>query len=1698
MASESTKTITIKVDLVNGQPTLRVVQDLGKEVDKLSNSQDHNTRIQKDLANANVNNTKKFADQQQAMSGLVRTYAITAANIFALSAAYNVLRENANLDILTRSSEQLSRTTGINFANVGKSLRDITDGALGVKESMQAATLGLSGGASVEQLKQITEIATKAAHALGRSVPDSVTRMVQAVTKGEPELVDEFGIILRLTVATDEYARSVGKASSELNTMEKQQAILQQLIKQGNSKFADVSLTDNTNQFDKLATTIQTMAQNVTSFVSGPLSALFGELSKHTGVLGIALTLIASTLIKQIIPSFHSMGESFGKSALDTVTRTKAATQELTNYHNFRRAKQEEEHDKILSNTAEYKKAQDTLKTTFPGAAVIQGATTPGQTVTRARQFIDTEALKRQIETATDATKMIGVRVGETTEQITRAQAVSVVQILGTARTRGEQEIGTLKTKWNIAWESMQDKTTAAGQKIQETIASIAGVGARTSAAVGQAFSGQTIAGGRLALEDARKAKIIDDQNRIVSGETTPEQLNSRWAKAGNGIVAVAGNVATGIRLIGAATNFILAPLAVLTSLYFAGSLVIDWLELIPKASSAATAKIEELSDSFGDLEKSVNDANEKLALSEDNMADLVAHYELLGNKTREIGASITEATKALGDIGGSKFQNSIGLQILGLDTGTKQVEALKLIIKQVDLLAKLTKEPIDLTVNIKGKPIDIRASVDNLTNVPEEERVLAQEKITYEIERRQQKVRELEGDVKDLNSAVTTLNKSWQDQTTQFRRANPLAIQIDATEDLIKGFKRLTAEGKGLEAELSIIEGIDIGKAKSLHLDVSKVPELKSINAINNFLTESKGKTPDQAFLSFQKMILDGKLVLTNLKEIEKVLQTINKMGTAGPSVLGELAKASAEARENIGDTGAKNLAALEKDSAKTKEMLNQMLTINNRIDEVASKKKVADTEAAKGGEPGLEGLNTSIDRAEELNRLYITQKLLLIDIATSRQSGLEKGSLEWADKASEISKYNAEILVLATEQKTFTQDTRDAKLSIQGLTGELAKLAQARVDLGIGLLNIDTEEKSSKLTEDMINRRTAILDKIAENDKLSSTYSKQILDYKIKIGEVEQDYNAIQASGLGISKLNEESAKNKAKTLAETIELEKKAMELRDSAPGGLNEQRLAAAKSKGNLGLASSISSNDKFDPEFRAKAMTLETALLRTNLEIELKLIDTEIEKNNILKQQEESRGKTKEALDIQLDTTNKLLEKEKLRVAASEQQYDNIKKQNEIDKLLVDKGLKDFNSTFKVSMGIAANDFAKSLGTSVDRAVKQVIGTIDATLDTTFSNFKDFLSGAKTGKEALAGIQDDMSNFFIDTALTDVKNTLKSVFLGAFGGGDIAQFATPVEKTAHFTELIYEEIKGGGTGLTKAAGIVPGSSGGLGGNMFKDIGNWASSAWSWLKDAVGGIGDSIGGWFSDTPHMATGGIVYSSTFANIGESGAEAVIPLSGGAVPVQISGDSSTEATKALIAVSQKMRDIAGTGKEQIASLQMTNLAINTMSDRLVTQMVIDTDKLITAMQGGTMSGGSKLAASILAGAQIIGQVAGVVSSAYNSGGGGSYGSDTVAGDVGSFNGGNSTTAYAEGGIVDRPTRAMIGEGRNNEAVVPLPNNRSIPVQFMDSKSALSDTPINISVNVLGVRDEGGLNRSANQIALESARAAQRALRRDG
>lgn len=86
--------------------------------------------------------------------------------------------------------------------------------------------------------------------------------------------------------------------------------------------------------------------------------------------------------------------------------------------------------------------------------------------------------------------------------------------------------------------------------------------------------------------------------------------------------------------------------------------------------------------------------------------------------------------------------------------------------------------------------------------------------------------------------------------------------------------------------------------------------------------------------------------------------------------------------------------------------------------------------------------------------------------------------------------------------------------------------------------------------------------------------------------------------------------------------------------------------------------------------------------------------------------------------------------------------------------------------------------------------------------------------------------------------------------------------------------------------------------------------------------------------------------------------------------------------------------------------------------------------------------------------------------------------------------------AFANGGVINKPTLGLVGEGRFNEAVVPLPDGRRIPVDLRGNNQQSEAIIVNISA-VDGASVERLLATSSGKRAIQSAMRDARATRRD-
>lgn len=247
-------------------------------------------RALKGAARTSSNSTKNFAKMAQGISGgLVPAYAAFAANIFALSAAFEFLKRAANLENLRKGQEDFASSSGIALAAMTQRLQQASDGMLGFEAAAKAAAMGVAKGFTSGQMEKLASGARKVSTALGVDFEDAFDRLVRGVSKAEPELLDELGITLRLETANKKYAASINKSADALTAAERSQATYVETLSQLNSQFGSVKPA--TNSFVVLGKTFQKVAQDITAKLLPALEGLATFLSNNADA---ALTAFAA------------------------------------------------------------------------------------------------------------------------------------------------------------------------------------------------------------------------------------------------------------------------------------------------------------------------------------------------------------------------------------------------------------------------------------------------------------------------------------------------------------------------------------------------------------------------------------------------------------------------------------------------------------------------------------------------------------------------------------------------------------------------------------------------------------------------------------------------------------------------------------------------------------------------------------------------------------------------------------------------------------------------------------------------------------------------------------------------------------------------------------------------------------------------------------------------------------------------------------------------------------------------------------------------------------------------------------------------------------------------------------------------------------------------------------------------------------
>ena len=303
-------TITIKVDdkgTVQGLSS--TTQKLGKDFEQVGKDSRTADRNIKGVAATSSNATKNFSKMSQGMGGLVGAYAAFAAQVFALTAAFNFLRSAGDLAALQAGQAAQAAATGVAMKTLTNDIIAATEAQIQFRDAAQAAAIGTAAGLSGDQLTSLGKAAKDVSLVLGRDVTDSFNRLIRGVTKAEPELLDELGIILRLEDASKKYGLAIGKAAGDLTTFERQQAVANEVLEQSSEKYSRVldKIDPTVNQFNKFGKVFDDITNEFREFAN----LLLGPVAEAASVVPLAGIAVAAPLLvsslKMIIPGVEEM-----------------------------------------------------------------------------------------------------------------------------------------------------------------------------------------------------------------------------------------------------------------------------------------------------------------------------------------------------------------------------------------------------------------------------------------------------------------------------------------------------------------------------------------------------------------------------------------------------------------------------------------------------------------------------------------------------------------------------------------------------------------------------------------------------------------------------------------------------------------------------------------------------------------------------------------------------------------------------------------------------------------------------------------------------------------------------------------------------------------------------------------------------------------------------------------------------------------------------------------------------------------------------------------------------------------------------------------------------------------------------------------------------------------------------------------------
>lgn len=1601
MADQVVREFTIRVNAKGQIEAIKGFEKLDDSIEKTNASMGENDRKQKAVAQATSNSTKAFAKQAQGLGGVVRIYATVAANVFALSSAFNVLKRNADLTILQTASRQLSINTGQNYAAVANSLKEITGGALSFRDAMQSANLALAGGFSGAQANKIAEIATKSANALGRSVPEAVQRLTQAIVKGEPELADEFGIILRVTEATKDYAQALGKLPEDLTTAQRTQAVYNQFLEQGEKKTKGIEA--QVNQYDKLAASFGEFTNKVLAIINVPLEKFIGLLADSGVALAGVFLGIAGGIGKLLVPELKNLGDRLlqvskatAKVRFDNFTKKATAAKNATEAL----AAGVYDYTEILRSSA---KNADLSKVNFGkginSQQLVQELFDPGSFGEQIRDEITRNVFNK------DFGKQKGV-INNYIKGLNSAIQKAVDSGARTVNFRGLKASITEATSFvdllKVSISSNERTAIASGDKVVTSWNRVTGSIKRATSAVSEFSSGiksATGTGYAQGLEQGFKSfapkNILNSFTELkaqVGGGKIQGNIAGIFgvgAKLAGGFLTAVTKVASAFGVWGfaiAAIVSVLNPLARAIGLTSeAGDNAAKSLKTLADNAGVASETVKELKDvSKGSFEAQAEAAQILSNLLKGYISDL----KLVNTAFRQIQEDLDNAKWSEWFGNEEEFEQASTSLLVGFNSITQGIE----------------KSNKQLAENMRRDLFSKKLNLNEIYQLDPKNASMKGQELTQSI--------------------ADGILKEWGTQYGRYVEVTPTGVNLlfglalkegatDALGQLINEVAQNTPLGGKVAGEriTAAVENT-ISQPQEKFEQIAQVPKaLEEVGrAIDDVAVKVQGSTPIYTTATRALDILTESMKGAGGVSASAEVET-NRYSTTlinlAEDALGKSIKNVGDFREGLVALQAeedRNITAVSNLKSKTTAYKAALVSISDEVKRGSIGKMTEQFQYQKAiKENQIKLLDEEIRKQKQL-KISAGQSEQAAPIRRAAENEINRLLSEQDSIRNTISTTLSQE-VLANEQlKLVVQDQlKIENLKLSALNDQkslLSAISSATGSSSDKQLLLDFEKNITAQKIAQLN--AAIASKKAEADRLSGSKAQVILTEITNLEKKKQ----LELDIANIKQITGQRDIN----LADLERQNKLQQQILDTQTKGLEVQKGLADIRAGDKFL--STAQNDAAKLLSLSKDLEL-TAVKKAKADQKVESLTNKLlEETNALNQLDSKSVDYKETserlqaaklalIQAENEARGLTVEKEAAILKFKEEQF-------EIDKKNADlfKDPQKFQELLGEQFRRAAKDFGEAMGSSINRIVDITLGTIDAGIDA-------FVDAVRNGEDALEAAKTAIKDTFLELNANFIKDQFKLLARNAIatitGNKNFGKSEELVEAETQTSWLqrIWEAIK-------NPTGSVPGGTAKpqqqQQQSMFDNITKFFKDTFAKVKDVFSNVGQSI------------------------------------------------STTVTDAFTGISDFISGIDLSGMFDTITSALSSFG--------------------SSIGGGGMAGG---------GGGIGDLISTGISLLFAKNGG-------IVNELS-----KRVPAYANGTITQGPELAMIGEGEKKEAVVPLPDNRSIPVTIEGSPEGNKEVNNSFNISITGVQgDEQGIRRSANQLALQIAREQSRAQGRIG